>query len=55
MPKLIREIGRGGYGVVHLAVWRSSVVAAKVLSVSCTSASSAMREVEILKYVVDKI
>jgi hypothetical protein len=29
--KFIEEIGRGTYGVVHKAVWRGSVVAAKVL------------------------
>ena len=29
---LIEEVGRGTYGVVHKAVWRGSIVAAKVLS-----------------------
>lgn len=51
-PKLIREIGRGGYSVVYLAVWRGSIAAAKVLMVPSTSASSAMKEAEIFKYYI---
>lgn len=50
---LIDEIGRGSYGVVHRAIWRGSVVAAKVLSVpTCTSAQSARNEAEILRCAV---
>lgn len=50
---LIDEIGRGSYGVVHKALWRGSVVAAKVLSIpTYTSAQSARNEAEILRCAV---
>ena len=29
--RLLEEIGRGSFGVVHRAVWRGTIVAAKVL------------------------
>ena len=50
-PKLLQEVGRGGYGVVYQAIWRGSVVAAKVLTRSSTLESSVMREAENLKWV----
>ncbi len=31
---LIKVIGQGSFGVVHLASWRGSLVAAKVIPVS---------------------
>ena len=48
-PKLLREVGRGGYGVVYQAIWRGSIVAAKVLTRCSMLESSVMREAELLK------
>ena len=49
--KFIEEIGRGTYGVVHKAVWRGSVVAAKVL---CTPTiaheEDIIKEIESFRY-----
>jgi serine/threonine protein kinase len=42
--RLLEEIGRGTYGVVHKAVWRGSIVAAKVLS--SPSSQDIVKEIE---------
>ena len=47
----VKFIGRGTYGVVHKAVWRGSVVAAKVL---CTPTiaheEDIIKEIESFRY-----
>ena len=46
---LIEEIGRGSYGLVHKAVWRGTIVAAKVINIS-SSTQSALNEFKVLRY-----
>lgn len=47
--KLIEVIGQGTFGIVHMASWRGSLVAAKVISLSPKDVGVVEREVEILK------
>ena len=50
-------IGQGTFGVVHLASWRGSLVAAKVIPVSPTELNSDVirREIDILRLMIVKI
>lgn len=47
--RLMEVIGRGTYGVVHKAVCRGYVVAAKVISTPATAREQAMKEIEAYK------
>lgn len=47
--RLMDVIGRGTYGVVHMAVWRGCVVAAKVIATPATATEQAMKEIEAFK------
>lgn len=47
--KFIKVIGQGSFGTVHLASWRGSLVAAKVISVSSVDMKHTQREIDILK------
>ena len=44
-------IGEGTFGVVHKAVWRGCVVAAKVINVPSGYASGVMKEIEVCRYI----
>lgn len=44
--RLINEIGRGTYGVVHKAIWRGIVVAAKVLPTPGVHEGEIVKEIE---------
>ena len=48
---LIKVIGQGSFGVVHLASWRGSLVAAKVIPVSQAELQKDVvrREIDILR------
>ena len=48
---LIKVIGQGSFGVVHLASWRGSLVAAKVIPVSQAELRKdvVQREIDILR------
>ena len=47
--KLLEVLGIGAFGVVHRAVWRGMVVAAKVMRMASPS-EKVTREVETLRY-----
>ena len=49
--KLIDVVGEGTFGVVHKAIWRGTVVAAKVISVPSGSESSVLKEIEMCRLV----
>ena len=47
----VEEIGRGTYGVVHKALWRGTVVAAKVLCTPTTAhEEDIIKEIESFRY-----
>lgn len=47
---LLEVIGQGSFGVVHRAIWRGVVVAAKVIPLaSCSDANLAMKELGALR------
>ena len=50
---LIKVIGQGTYGVVHVASWRGSLVAAKVIPISQTELKNDIvrREIDILRLI----
>ena len=48
----MREIGRGSFGVVYLAYWRGTVVAAKQIPVPSGQCGEALKEVQALRYIV---
>lgn len=47
--KLIEVVGQGSFGVVHMASWRGSLVAAKVLCMGPVDIKLVEKEIEILK------
>lgn len=47
--KLIEVVGEGTFGVVHKAVWRGTVVAAKVVNVPHGSTECVMKELEMCR------
>lgn len=47
----MREIGRGSFGIVYLACWRGTVVAAKQIPVPSRQCGEALKEVQALRYV----
>lgn len=47
--KLIEVIGRGSFGIVHMASWRGSLVAAKVIGMSPMDVGKIEREIGILE------
>lgn len=44
-------IGQGTFGIVHKAVWRGSVVAAKLINIPAGSESDINQEIEMCRYV----
>ena len=44
-------VGEGTFGVVHNAVWRGTVVVAKIISVPSGRVSSVMKEIETCRYI----
>ena len=48
---LLNVIGQGSFGTVHAASWRGSLVAAKVIPVQISEATSIAGEIDILRYV----
>ena len=42
-------LGQGSFGMVHSALWRGSLVAAKVIPVQISEATSIAREIDILR------
>ena len=55
--QLLEVIGRGSFGTVHVAAWRGSLIAAKVVPVQVSEAAPLAAEIDILRYVLlsDKI
>lgn len=47
--RLLEVIGSGSYGVVHKAVWRGSIVAAKVINAPEPAKAVALREIDAFK------
>ena len=50
--KLVGVIGEGTFGVVHKAIWRGTIVAAKVINVPCGSGSGWHKEFDMCRQVV---
>ena len=50
-PKLEEVIGEGTFGTVYRAVWRGTVVAAKVINIPAGSESTVQKEIAMCKYV----
>ena len=47
----MQEIGRGSFGIVYLACWRGTVVAAKQIPGPSGQCGEALKEVQALRYV----
>ena len=43
-------MGEGTFGVVHKAIWRGTVVAAKVINVPAGTEPSVLEEIEMYRY-----
>ena len=41
-------VGEGNFGVVHKAVWRGTIVAAKILNIYCGS-EAVLKEIEMCR------
>ena len=50
--KVVEVVGEGTFGVVHKAIWRGTVVAAKVISVPCGSEDGVIKEIEMCRYAI---
>lgn len=48
---IVQEIGRGSFGVVYLAKWRGTIVAAKQILIPPGQCAEALKEVQTLRYV----
>lgn len=49
---LMKVIGRGTYGIVHQAIWRGSIVAAKVMPIPAPGHPEVTKEIEICRYII---
>ena len=50
--RLAEIIGQGSFGIVHKAVGRGSVVAAKVISLPSADRDAVMKEIETIRYML---
>lgn len=50
--KNVEIVGEGTFGVVHKAVWRGTVVAAKIVSLPNGSEATVLKELEMCRYTV---
>ena len=50
--QLMEVIGQGSYGTVHVASWRGSLIAAKVVPVLMSEATSLAAEIDIMRYTI---
>ena len=48
--QLLEVIGQGSFGTVHVASWRGSLIAAKVVPVQVSEAAPLAAEIDILRY-----
>lgn len=53
--KLVQVIGEGTFGVVHKAIWRGTVVAAKVINMPCGSKSGWEKEFDMCRQVATSL
>lgn len=49
--KVMDVIGEGTFGVVHKAIWRGTVVAAKLINLPSGSEADVNQEIEMCRYV----
>ena len=47
--KLGEVVGEGTFGVLHKAIWRGTVVAAKIINIPNGSETSVMKEIEMCR------
>ena len=50
--KLIEVVGEGTFGIVHKAIWRGTIVAAKLINVPSGSEASVKKEIELCRYII---
>ena len=48
--QLLEVIGQGSFGTVHVASWRGSLIAAKVVPVQVSEAAPLAAETDVLRY-----
>ena len=48
---LVKIIGQGTFGTVHKAIWRGSLVAAKVINIPAGSVGTVKGEIQAIGYV----
>ena len=46
---LFKEIGRGSFGVVHMGIWRGTVVAVKVIHIHAGQSSKVLKEAAVMR------
>lgn len=49
--RLIEEVGRGNFGVVYSAIWRGTIVAAKILPGGQGLSETVSKEIAVYKYI----